>query len=132
MPFALQHDADEPLGFVIHCDGEDLLFAPDTMLIKARFGCAFSIIAIECSYDKEILKTRVETGDINEALAKRLLTSHQERQVAMDYISKFCNLSKCREIQLLHLSNDNIDKEKTRKEFQNKFFVKVVICNGKG
>jgi phosphoribosyl 1,2-cyclic phosphodiesterase len=129
--FNLHHDAKEPLGYVIGCDGEYLLFAPDTSHISQRFNIPFSIIAIECSYDKAILEARVKSEDINEELAKRLLTSHQEKQVAMNYIEKFCNLSKCREIHLLHMSGDNIDKEAARKEFEQKFFVKTIVCQRK-
>jgi phosphoribosyl 1,2-cyclic phosphodiesterase len=131
-PFSLNHNTDEPLGFVIQADGEFLFFAPDTAYITQQFSLPFSIIALECSYDKLILEKRVALGDINESLAKRLLTSHQEKQVAMDYIEKYCELSKCREIQLLHMSSDNIDREQTRQEFEDRFFIKTIICNRKG
>lgn len=126
--FNLHHDAAEPIGFIISCDGEHLLFAPDTSHIQHRFNVFFSIIAVECSYDKAILANRVKIGDINEELAKRLLTSHQELSVAKAYIKNYVDLSKCRQIHLLHLSKDNIDKEMTRKEFEQRFFVKTIVC----
>lgn len=128
LPFSLYHDCPGALGFVVHCDNETMLFAPDTKLIKTRFGCSFSIIALECSWDEDILKKRVENKDINETLAKRLLESHMSKQTAMSYIDNFCDLSNCREIHILHLSKNNIDAEKTRLEFEEKFFVKTVIC----
>ncbi len=124
----LNHDASEPLGFIIKCDypGEYLLFAPDTSFIKQRFDLQFNIIAIECSYDIHILQDRVDRKDINETLAKRLLESHMEKQVTMKYLAEFCDLSKCREIHLLHMSRDNIDKEQTVKEFEERFFIKTI------
>jgi phosphoribosyl 1,2-cyclic phosphodiesterase len=125
--FSTFHDAAEPLGFVIKADDEYLLFATDTSHIRQRFGMPINIIAIECSYDKAILNKRVESGDINEEVAKRLLTSHTEKQEAMRYIRKFCDISKCREIHLLHCSRDNLNIEQTKTEFANKFFIEVKI-----
>lgn len=125
--FDTKHDAAEPLGFVVKCDNEYLLFATDTSHIRQRFMSLFNIIAIECSYDKKILQHRVDTSDINETLAKRLLTSHMEKQTAIDYINKFCDLSKCREIHLLHTSGDNIDKAQTKAEFESKFYIETRI-----
>ncbi len=125
--FDVHHDAAEPLGFIVRCDNEFLLFATDTSHISQRFSYQFSIVALECSYSKAILENRVATQDINETLAKRLLLSHTEKQVCMDYLDKFVDLSKCHEIHLLHLSGDNIDKKQTVKEFEEHFMRKVVI-----
>jgi len=125
--FYLNHDAVEPLGFIVWNKDEYLLFAPDTSHITQRFNVPFSIIAIECSYDKNILQKQVDAGDINEEVAKRLLTSHMEKQTAMRYLAKYCNLSKCREIHLLHMSGNNISKEQTRVEFEKKFFIETRI-----
>lgn len=125
--FGVNHDAPEPLGFVIRDNDAYLLFATDTAYIKQRFAYPFSIVMLECSYDKEILETRVHTGDIDEKLAKRLLTSHMERQNTIKYLADFCDLSRCQEIHLLHLSSDNIDKEQVRKEVEERFFIKTRI-----
>ena len=127
MGFSANHDAADPLFFVIKADDEYMLFAPDTSFIKQEFDFPFSIIAIECSYDIAILQARVEAEDINETFAKRLLNSHTEKTVAMKYISKHCNLEKCREIHLLHMSGDNIDKELVRAQFERKFFIETTI-----
>lgn len=121
------HDAEEPIFFTVRCDGEFLLFAPDASFIKQRFNIKFSIIAIECSYDIEILQHRVDTNDINETFAKRLLSSHMKKQVAMNYLAECCDLSKCREIHLLHMSADNIDKQAAKLEFEKRFFIETII-----
>ena len=131
--YAVNHDATEPLMFVIRhgnirCnDLKFMLFATDTSHIKQRFTSPFSIIAIECSYDKDVLAKRVKEKDINEVLAKRLLTSHMERSEAMRYIEKFCALTKCQEIHLLHMSGDNLNKRQTRKEFEERFLIDTKI-----
>ncbi len=121
------HDAKQPMLFVIKCDDEYILFATDTAYIKQRFLWRFSIIAIGCNYDKDILQRRVAAKDINEEVAKRLLTSHMEKQEVMRYLDEFCDLSKCREIHLLHMSGDNINKAQAKKDFEKRFFVEVIV-----
>lgn len=127
--FPIIHDAVEPFGYIIRevSTNEYLLFVPDSGFIKQRFNIKFSIIAVECSYDIEILQHRVDTNDINETFAKRLLQSHAEKQTTMKYLAEFCDLYKCREIHLLHMSADNIDKQATKKEFEKKFFISTII-----
>ena len=126
LPFPTIHDAAEPFGFEIYCDYEHLLFVTDTKFIRQRFSTPFSIIALECSYDKDILQEMVDTKKIEESVAKRLLDSHQEKSVCLNYIQKFCNLSKCREVHLLHLSGANISKKQTAKEFEKELFITTV------
>ncbi len=128
--FATNHDAAEPLGFIIKCDGEFLLFATDTSYITQRFTWPFSIIAIGCSYNKAYLAKRVKSGDIHEEVAKRLLTSHMEEQETMRYVQQFCDISKCREIHLLHMSADNINKDRIKAEFEKKLFINTVTVEG--
>lgn len=133
--FELVHDVPI-VGFVVYCDGEYLLFCTDTYypmrkekdgtLIIHEFKYPFSIIAIEASFDKDILQKRVDTNDIHESLAKRLWTSHLEKDNALGYVREKCLLSKCREIHLLHMSGDNLDKSKTIKEFRDELFIKTI------
>lgn len=121
------HDAVDPLGFIVECDGEYLFFATDAACVVSRFPYPFSIIAIECSYNGEYLAKRVQEKTINETLATRLLNSHFEEKDAMRYIDEFCDISKCREIHLLHMSADNINKERIKKEFEKAFFIETRI-----
>jgi len=120
------HDTPGSLLFHIECDNEHLLFATDTRSIKQKFEVPFDIIAIECNYDKEILRQREETGSISSELAKRLLTSHLEKSETIRYLQEFCDLSKCREINLLHLSEGNLGShEKIVDEFENIFLIET-------
>lgn len=131
-PYNAHHDCVEPYLYTIRHGDESMLFATDTSHIKQRFRAKFDIIAIECSYDKHTLRAMVESGKIHESVAKRLLTSHLEKSNAMDYLTKYCDLSKCSEIHLLHCSGDNIDRERVRQEFEDKFFIDVkVVENAK-
>lgn len=125
--YAAHHDAAEPLFFVIGHSGEYMLFATDTSHLTQRFDMAFKIVAIECSYDKDVLQKRVDAQNINEQVAKRLLTSHMSKQNCIEYLDKYCDLSKCQQIHLLHCSGDNLDKRQARDEIQQRFFIETVI-----
>ena len=125
--YPAHHDATEPLFFIVSYDGEYMLFATDTSHITQRFDLAFKIIAIECCYDKDILQERVDTGDINEEVAKRLLTSHMEKQNCIAYLSECCDLSHCEQIHLLHMSGDNLDKIQARNDIEKRFFIETVV-----
>lgn len=139
-PFDTEHDAPEPLGFVVREKSgaytyaivrmpldEHLLFVTDTFHIKQKFKIPFNIIAIECSYNGEYLKKRVDNNDINEHLAKRLLESHMELETTMSYLTECCNLSKCQQLHLIHLSQDNIEAEKVRARFEKELFIETII-----
>jgi len=125
--FVLRHDVPN-MGFIIHADGEDLLFITDTMMVKQRFGLAFNIIALCCSYDAAVLRQREAEGTIDPSLAKRLLLSHMEAETTKLYLRKSCNLLKCTEIWLLHCSRGNLDAEKVRSEIESEFFTKTLIA----
>lgn len=131
-PFDVIHDAARPYGFVVQEQEalESLLFVADTSHIIQRFALEFNIIAICCNYDGEVLKQREASGDIDTEFAKRLLTSHMEKKVTLRYLKEFCNLSKCREIHLLHTSMNNIEVENVRKEFQDELSVNVYVAGG--
>jgi len=128
--FEAVHDCAEPVTFTIaeKETGETLFFATDTAFILQRFRRPLAIIAIECSYDTDLLKSRIDSGDADKTHGLRLLESHQSKAAAMDYLDRHCDLSKCKEIHLLHLSRENIaDPEALRKEFEERYFIPTFV-----
>jgi len=125
-PFATHHDCIEPQGFIISDGKENMLFATDTFMIEERFAMKFDIISIECSYDKDILLDRLDNGQIDEMRCKRLLKSHMEKRTTLSYLQTCCNLKKCREVHLLHMSKENLDRDKTVKEFEESLMIKII------
>jgi phosphoribosyl 1,2-cyclic phosphodiesterase len=127
--FPIEHDATEPFGYLVRETraNEYLFFCPDSGFIKQRFALKFTIIAIECSYDRDIIRKRVKDGKIHEEVAKRIVRSHAEKDTTLKYLRDFCDLSRCREIHLLHCSSGNLDKEKTKAEFKKKLFIEPII-----
>ena len=128
LPFAVHHDATEPQGFVIGWGEERVLFITDTYKVTQKFNGAFDVIAIECSYDRDIVNKRVENDSLNRTYANRLITSHLEKNACMRYLSEFCDLSKSPEIHLIHMSNKNINKVETVREFERELNLEVFIC----
>ncbi|MBP3411927.1 MAG: MBL fold metallo-hydrolase [Oscillospiraceae bacterium] len=102
VPFTTFHDAEEPLGFLIksRVDGEVLAFATDTVNLRYRFP-GLNILCIEANYDKAILERCERMPD---KVKKRISNAHMEIDVLCDYL-KSLDLSQCREIHLLHLSD---------------------------
>ena len=129
LAFEANHDCAEPLGFIVRCDNEFLFFATDTSHISQRFKVKFSIIAIECSYNQESLERMVAEGQVPEFLAARLLKSHMEQATTMRYLKEFCDLSRCREIHLLHMSGTNITHNMVRDRFEKRLFIKTVTID---
>jgi phosphoribosyl 1,2-cyclic phosphodiesterase len=102
VPFTTFHDAREPLGFLIksRLDGDVLAFATDTVNLRYKFP-DLNILAIEANYDKAILE-RCER--MPEKVRYRITNSHMEIDTLCDYLRSL-DLSQCREIHLLHLSD---------------------------
>lgn len=117
LPFETQHDAQEPLAFLLaNQDGDKMLYATDTYFIRYRFA-GLTHIAVECNYSMDILRTNVANGSVEPALKNRILKSH----FSLENVKKFLlanDLSKVEAIFLLHLSDGNSDAERFKREIQ--------------
>lgn len=102
VPFNTFHDAAEPLGFLIksRVDGDVLAFATDTVNLRYKFP-GLNILAIEANYDKHVLDSCEKLPD---KVRHRITNSHMEIDTLCDYLGTL-DLSECREIHLLHLSD---------------------------
>lgn len=117
LPFETQHDAAEPLGFLMaNQTGEKLLYATDTYYIRYKFH-GLTHIMVECNYSLDILKRNVEAGAVPKELKSRILKSH----FSLENVKKFLqanDLSKVQEIWLLHLSEQNSCEKRFKEEVQ--------------
>ena len=106
VPFNVIHDAAEPLGFLVGSrDGDKLLFATDTQYLPHQFR-GLTCIAIEANFDGEILKQNVSSGAVHPDVGKRLWGRHMSLQEVKRFLAA-ADLSRTREIHLLHLSDAN-------------------------
>ena len=114
--FETQHDAKEPLGFLLHsrATGKRLVFATDTYYVKYRFP-GLTHIMVECNYATDILQANVDSGVIHPGMRHRIIRSH----FSLDNVKEFLkanDLSGVKEIWLLHLSDGNSDAERFKRE----------------
>lgn len=115
LPFETQHDAAEPLGFLLaSSNGGKLLYATDTYYVRYTFQ-GLTHVMLECNYATDILQANVASGAVPEALKNRLLRSHFSLENVKEFL-RVNNLSQVREIWLLHLSDGNSDAERFRRE----------------
>jgi len=107
LPFVVEHDTNEPLGYLIYdtISKEKLLFATDTYYLKYKFK-DINYYMIECNYDKETLEENISSGVIHQSMRKRLLSSHFSINNLHKYF-EVSDLSECRKIVLIHLSSQN-------------------------
>lgn len=101
LPFSTFHDAQEPLGFVIQSrvDGDILAFATDTVNLPYNFP-GVTLLAVEANFQQDVLD-RCER--MPEKTRHRVSNTHMEIDKLCDCLRRM-DLSRCREIYLLHLS----------------------------
>ncbi len=128
LPFDVQHDAPDPLGFLFTSNetGEKLLYFTDTYYVKYRFRGLTHIMA-ECNYDSETLRNSADAGYIPIELVPRLVKSHMSLEHLLDML-KANDLSKVKQIYLLHLSNNNGDEKRIKEEIQKLTGTEVYIA----
>lgn len=128
MPFDVEHDVPEPLGFLLYSTvtKEKLLYFTDTYYLKYKFSGLTHIMG-ECNYSKVDLQRSVDEGRVNKALAERLLFSHMSLEHFKEFLQAN-DLSKVKQIYLLHLSDNNSNAERFKEEIQRMAGVEVYVC----
>jgi phosphoribosyl 1,2-cyclic phosphodiesterase len=126
MPFGTVHDAVDPLGFLIAIDKEKILFMTDSAYCRYRFK-GITHLMLECNFSNEILEGNIQIEIIDAGRRRRLLASHFSLDRVKDFLS-VNDISKLREIYLLHLSESNSDAAEFKKQVQSITGVPVTVC----
>lgn len=117
LPFDVEHDAEQPLGFLLaNRDGDKLVFITDSYYCRYTFS-GLTHICIECNYSLQILDANIAAGRVHPAMRPRLLRSHFSLENVLDFL-RANDLSKVQEIHLLHLSDSNSDEELFKRRVQ--------------
>ena len=130
LPFDVQHDAIEPIGFLLQSGKKKVLYATDTYYIKYKFS-ALSHIIIECNYSKELLNKNLESGLLPATHKNRVLKSHMALETVMEFL-KANDLSKVEGIYLIHLSDQNSDAVMFKRYIQGLTGKPTYIAGEKG
>ncbi|EJT5474239.1 MBL fold metallo-hydrolase, partial [Listeria monocytogenes] len=123
--FQTEHDAKEPLGFMIQRKNERLLFITDSYFVRYKFK-NINYLMIECNYSADILEENVINKVIHPVQKKRVLQSHFSLENVKDFL-KANDLSHLREIHLLHISEKNGDPERFKNEIQAMIGIPVYV-----
>lgn len=127
MPFDVEHDANEPCGFlIVSPSGKKIVFATDTYYIRYKFS-GVTHWMVECNYSLETVDWMVQKGFIDRKRRSRLLESHFEINNVMNFFREQ-DLSKTEEIHLLHLSDSNSDARLFKQKIQAVTGVPVYIA----
>ena len=129
LPFDTEHDAIEPLGFLIQYNPtkERLLYATDTYYIKYKFK-ELNYIMIECNYIKEIARKNMREGTINKSRYARLLESHMSLENLLEFL-KSNDLRHVQNIILCHLSDTNSNAETMKNEVFKMTGIETIIAD---
>jgi phosphoribosyl 1,2-cyclic phosphodiesterase len=109
LPFQVPHDVPN-YGFLI-CEGmEKWVFLIDCAYCPYTFiGLTGIILGI--NYDETMIKKNVLDGRLHPALCSRIIKNHFSLQAAIKFF-RAQDLSKVREIHIVHCSEHNSDKNK--------------------
>ncbi|MBB6689941.1 MBL fold metallo-hydrolase [Cohnella xylanilytica] len=118
MPFDVEHDVDEPLGFLLaNQDSDKLAFLTDTYYCRYTFS-GLTHLMVECNYSLRILDENIAAGRVYPAMRSRLLRSHFSLENVKDFL-RANDITRLQEIHLLHLSDSNSDEALFKREIQS-------------
>lgn len=112
LPFETEHDAADPVGFLMKSGNEKLLFLTDSYFCRYTFP-GLTHIMIECNYALDILME----NDLPAPHKKRVIQSHFSLANVKAFL-KANDLNRVRDIHLLHLSRDNADPVRFKAEIE--------------
>lgn len=120
MPFGVEHDAAEPMGFLIAKGSERLLYLTDTFYCRYTFP-GINYWLVECNYCDELI------GEADEALRQRLIQSHMSLRRLSDMLTAN-DMSSARKIVLIHLSDARSDETRMVQEISKLTDAEVVAA----
>lgn len=127
MAFSIQHDAVDPVGFLIHHpECGTILFATDTYYLKYTFAGLNNII-LEANYCKDIVDRRIASGAGNQFVRDRVIASHMSIQQCKETLQAN-DLTQVNNIVLIHLSDGNSDQHRFQEEVHQLTNKNVVVA----
>jgi len=119
--FKANHDAAEPLNFIID---EKILFITDNYKLQFDFSAfKFTCVMIEANYCEELIK-----GKADDFVNKRRFRSHMSFQTALLTL-KTLDLSECKQIILIHLSDGYTDEKRFIQDTEKAFGIPTICAD---
>lgn len=127
LPFEAEHDVP-CCGYQVTstATGEKLVYITDSAYVKYTFS-GLTHIMIEANYDEDIMLGNVRDEKIPFSLAERVAGTHMSIDTLIDLL-RANDMTKVRQIYLLHLSDNNSDAEVFKKLVQQETGAEVYIA----
>ena len=123
-PFWVPHDV-QCFGWELRTQTETLVYVVDAEYLPFLFH-GLTHLMIEANHSREAVMKRAKEGHIPMKLAERIIKSHMSIEAAMTFIKKQ-DMSRIKEIRLLHLSDDNSDAEDFKRQVQEATGAEVYV-----
>ena len=140
LPFYVEHDAPEPMGFVIRdtLNKQNILFVNDCKTVKADLSnIPLDLVFIECNYSDQPMHIEYskakKDGDVTLINRySRIFHQHMGLYGCKTLLQKL-NLTNCKGIFLMHLSDKNARENEMREEVGKLFpTIPIHICRKNG
>ncbi len=127
IPFDVKHDVANA-GFYIHdmTAKENLLYFTDTHYIKYKFPNLHYIMG-EVNYSSDYMHDSISDGNIPLSLRNRLVQTHMSLDAFINFLQAN-DLSQCKKIYLMHLSDSNSNEIEFKEKVQETTGIEVFIC----
>lgn len=126
VPFNTEHDCAGSLGFLLKNKSDEYaLFLTDTAYSKFTFPPLHTII-IEANFSLDIVNENIRSGRISNARKKRLIETHLSVERTIELLQAN-DLSQCKAIHLIHLSNDNSDEALFKSMVQEETGIPTIV-----
>src|SRR5208337_362818 len=93
---------------MVNLKNEAFLFLTDSAYSPVRF-INLNVIAIEANFCEEILSNNIQNGTVPAVVGRRVRRNHLSLETLIQML-KANDLSRCRQVWLLHLSDANSDE----------------------
>jgi phosphoribosyl 1,2-cyclic phosphodiesterase len=127
LPFEAEHDVP-CYGYQVTSEetGEKLVYITDSAYVRYTFT-GLTHIMIEANYAQEIMIENVRDERVPLSLAARVMETHMSIETLLDLL-RSNDMSKVRQIYLLHLSDNNSDAEAFKRQVQQETGAEVYIA----
>lgn len=133
LPIPVKHGDCECYGFIFHDKDSTILFLTDFMLLEYDLSSfKFDEIYIETNYCENRVNEALKNADESEWYKiKRQINTHCSVENAITYL-KHMDLSRCKKICGIHLSNNYSNAKEIVFKIQNEFGIPTFIINRRG
>ena len=119
-PIEVKHGKTPNLAFIFRDNDNTIFWGTDFSYVQNLRNFKFDSIYIEINYIEDFIKENFTEGSEDYIKVLRQINTHMGLEIAINYILKLWDLSRCKEINVIHMSlgygNPAIIKERIEKE----------------